>query len=82
MALQPFYTPTDWQNLPSQKTPLNRTNLIHTENGVKELDNRTVQLDAKKLDISTANLMVKSVVVNAKSGVITVDRLQLTRQKF
>ena len=33
MAYQSFYNITDWQNLPAQKTALNRTNLLHLENG-------------------------------------------------
>lgn len=72
MALQPFYTITDWQNLPSQKTALNRTNLLHTENGVKELDNRTVHLDANKADKSLVNTLVKDVAVDAKTGIWTI----------
>lgn len=71
MALQPFYTITDWQNLPSQKTALNRTNLLHTENGVKELDNRTVQLDASKADKSMVNALVKDITVDA-DGIFTI----------
>ena len=72
MALQPFYIVTDWQNLPSQKTALNRTNLIHTENGVKELDNRTVQLDANKADKSQINALVKDVTLDTNTGILTV----------
>ncbi|WP_024295027.1 hypothetical protein [Lacrimispora indolis] len=72
MALQPFYTVTDWQNLPSQKTALNRTNLLHTENGVKELDNRTVQLDASKADKSLVNALVKDITVDADTGILTI----------
>ncbi|MFR3727644.1 hypothetical protein [Lacrimispora sp.] len=72
MALQPFYTITDWQNLPSQKTALNRTNLLHTENGVKELDNRTVQLDANKADKSTVNALVKDITVDVDTGILTI----------
>lgn len=72
MALQPFYTITDWQNLPSQKTALNRTNLLHTENGVKELDNRTVQLDANKADKSMVNALVKDITVDADTGILTI----------
>lgn len=71
MALQAFYTVTDWQNLPSQKTALNRTNLLHTENGVKELDNRTVQLDANKADKSQINALVKDVSVD-DNGIFTI----------
>ena len=75
MAYQTFYVITDWQNLPSQKTALNRTNLLHLENGVKEADIRIVQLDASKLSMDIANTLVKSVNVDAKTGVITVTKL-------
>ena len=75
MAYQTFYVITDWQNLPSQKTALNRTNLLHLENGVKEADIRIVQLDASKLSMEIANTLVKSVKVDAKTGVITVTKL-------
>lgn len=78
MALQPYYSITDWENQPSQKTAINKTHLLHMENGIKEGDNRIVLLDAKKLDVATANLMVKSVVVNATTGVITVTLLNGT----
>lgn len=75
MAYQTFYVITDWQNLPSQKTALNRTNLLHLENGVKEADIRIVQMDASKLSMEIANTLVKSVNVDAKTGVITVTKL-------
>lgn len=74
MAYQPFYEITDWQNLPSQKTAINRTNLLHVENGIKEADNRIVQLDAKKAELSLVNTLVRSIVVDAKTGVITVTQ--------
>ena len=66
MAFEAFYTITDWQNLPSQRTALGRTNLLHLENGVKEADIRIVQLDASKLSMELANTLVKSVNVDAK----------------
>ena len=75
MAYQTFYVITDWQNLPSQKTALNRTNLLHLENGVKEADIRIVQLDDSKLSMEIANTLVKSVNVDTKTGVITVTKL-------
>lgn len=75
MAYQPFYEIVDWQNRPSQQTPLNRTNLLHAENGIKEADRRIVELDNIKLNVETANTMVKSVSVDADTGVITVTLL-------
>ena len=61
MAYEAFYIITDWQNLPSQRTALNRKNLLNMENGIKEADTRIV--------------LVKSVNVDAKTGVITVTKL-------
>ena len=72
MAYQPYYSITDWQNLPSQKTAVNRTNLIHAENGIKEADNRIVQLDAKKAEQSLVNTIVKDVSMDTNTGVMTV----------
>lgn len=78
MAFQPFHTLRSWMNLPSQKTAINATNLNYMDNSIKEADNRIVLLDSKKLDISIANLLVKSVIVNATTGVITVTLLNGT----
>lgn len=82
MAYQPFYGITDWQNLPSQKTALNRTNLIHAENGIKEADNRIVQLDAKKAEQSLVNTMVKDVSMDTSTGVLTVTLLNGTKKTY
>lgn len=78
MAYQPFYTKTDWQNLPSQRTALNRTNLLHVENGIKEADNRIVQLDAKKAEKSDMLTMVKDVTLDTKTGILKVTLLNGT----
>jgi hypothetical protein len=82
MAYQPFYTITDWQNLPSQKTALNRTNLIHAEIGIKEIDNRTVQIDNNKLDKSVGNTMVQDVSMDAETGILTVTLLNGTKKTY
>lgn len=82
MSYQPFYQITDWQNLPSQKTALNRTNLLHAENGIKEADTRIVQLDAKKAEQAVVNAMVKDVTLDAKAGVLTVTLLNGTTKTF
>lgn len=72
---QKHYRKTDWQNLPSQKTPINRTNLMNAENGINENDNRIVALDVKKFDVTQAQLLVKSVTVDPDTGVIAVTQL-------
>lgn len=82
MAYQPYYIVTDWQNEPSQKTPLGRKNLLHLETGMKEADNRIVQLDAKKAEQAVVNAMVKDVTLDAKTGVLTVTLLNGTTKTF
>jgi hypothetical protein len=82
MAYQPYYSVTDWQNLPSQKTAVNRTNLIHAENGIKEADNRIVQLDAKKAEQALVNTMVKDVSVDTNTGVLTITLLNGTTKTY
>lgn len=72
MAYGPYYYITDWENEPSQKTAINRTNLLHMENGIKEADNRIVQLDANKAEKSTINSLVKDVTLDTNSGILTV----------
>jgi len=82
MAYGPYYYITDWQNLPAQKTALNRTNLIHMENGIKEADNRIVQLDANKADKSLVNTMVKDVSMDTTTGVLTVTLQNGTQKTY
>ena len=72
MAFQRFYGKTDYKNLPSQDTPLNRKNLLNSENGIEELDKRTVQLDGEKAPLAVVNTMVKDVSLDTKTGILTV----------
>lgn len=72
MSYGPYYYITDWENEPSQKTPINRTNLLKMENGIKEADNRIVQLDANKVDKTQINSLVKDVTLDTNTGIMTV----------
>lgn len=82
MAFQTYYQPTDWQNLPSQKTALNRTNLLHAEHGIQEADKRIVELDARKVEQSVVNAMVKDVSLDPKTGILTVTLLNGTTKSY
>lgn len=53
--------------------------MLHAENGIKEADNRIVELSKTKLDVGTANTMVQSVAVDTETGVITVTLLNGTK---
>ena len=72
MPYQSDYQITDWENLPSQKTAINRTNLLHSENGIKTAFNRISDLDSRKVDESTVNSLVKDVSVDTATGIITI----------
>lgn len=68
----------NWQNKPSQNTPINATNLNAGDYALNELDNRIISLDASKLDVTTANAMVKDVSFDEATGIFTVTRLNGT----
>lgn len=74
MAYGPYYYITDWKNEPSQETPINRTNLLKIENGIKEADNRIVQIDAKKAELSLVNTLVREITLDTDTGILTVTQ--------
>ena len=74
MAYGPYYYITDWKNEPLQETPINRTNLLKIENGIKEADKRIVQLDAKKAEQSLVNTLVKQITLDTDTGILTVTQ--------
>jgi hypothetical protein len=82
MAYGPYYYITDWENEPSQKTPMNRTNLLKIENGIKEADNRTAQIDANKADKSQINALVKDVSLDSNTGILTVTLQNSTTKAY
>lgn len=74
MAFQPFHTLRNWLNLPNQSTPINETSLNYMDRGIKEADNRIVQLDAKKAELSLVNTLVKEITLDTETGILTVTQ--------
>ena len=75
MSYQKAYGRINWENYPSDKTPLNEANLNKIDYAVNEVDNRVLELDVKKLDLAVANGMVKSLTYNQGNGVFTITYL-------
>ena len=83
-----YYNPTNWKNLPTKTTPLSAQNLNHLEDGVDELDDRIVQLDADKADSNdptftgtiTADTMTANEVI--ANGVPLSNRAPLDEPSF
>lgn len=72
------YTRINWENYPSEKTPVNEANLNKIDYATNEIDNRVISLDTSKLDKTTANSMVRNVTYNSTNGVFTVTYLNGT----
>lgn len=75
MSYQKCYNRINWQNYPSEGTPINESNLNKMDYAVDELDKRIISLDTTKLDKITAASMVKDVSFDELTGVFTIAYL-------
>lgn len=72
------YSRINWQNQPSTSTALGATNLNKMDIALNSIDDRVITLDTTKLDLTTANSMVKSFSLEQSTGVITITLLDGT----
>ena len=72
--MQKTYERINWENYPSDVTPLNETNLNKIDYAVNEIDNRVVEFDTTKLDVTEANKLVADVTFDESTGIFTVKR--------
>lgn len=77
-----IYALINWKNKPSTATALGATNLNKMDVAINTLDNRVIQLQAGKLGIDVANLMVSSWVMDMKTYKITVTQLNGTVKEY
>ena len=69
------YNRTYWENYTSTKSPINAKNLNNIEIFCDKVDNELIVLEAGKLNVSTANGMIKSIEIDTKTGVIKATQL-------
>lgn len=48
MAMQKAHTLINWENYPSDSTPMNETNLNKTDRAIDIIDDRVITLDTTK----------------------------------
>lgn len=72
------YSRINWQNQPSTSTALGATNLNKMDIALNTIDDRVMTLDTTKLDLTTANSMVKSFSLDQSTGVIKITLLDGT----
>lgn len=69
------YSRINWKNRPSTATALGATNMNHMDVFLNDVDNALVEMEAAKLNIATANSMLKSVTYNKSTGVWNFQQL-------
>lgn len=72
--MQKAYARINWENYPSEETPVNASNLNRIDAAVDEIDDRVITLDITKLGVSDANDLIKSVALDNETGVITITK--------
>lgn len=77
--MQKIYSRINWENLPSEKTAVNESNLNKMDLAVDHLDDRIVAMDAAKVDLVKANELVKEILWNEPMGVLTVVKMNGSR---
>lgn len=75
MSYTKVYTRVNWENEPSENTPLDQDNLNNMDSAINTLDSRVVSLDTTKLDKSTALSMVNDFALDTETGIITITYL-------
>ncbi len=72
--MQKSYTRINWQNYPSEETPLNESNLNRMDYALDEIDDRVITLDTEKADQTTVGTLVKTIAVDDETGQITITK--------
>lgn len=72
--MQKVFHRINWQNYPSEETPLNESNLNRVDYALNEIDDRVIALDTDKADATTVNNLVKTIAVDDETGEITITK--------
>ena len=72
--MQKVYSRINWENYPSEQTPINESNLNRTDYAIDEIDDRVIALDTQKADVTDIANLVKSIAVDDSTGVITLTK--------
>lgn len=73
--MQKIYSRIIWENLPSEKTAVNESNLNRMDLAIDNLDDRVVAMDASKVDLTKANELVKEILWDESKGALTIVKM-------
>lgn len=74
MAMQKVYSPINWENYPSDSTPINETNLNKIDSAVDNIDNRVISIDTTKASKSEVSSLVSEITYDEDTGVFTITK--------
>lgn len=74
MAMQKAHTLINWENYPSDSTPMNETNLNKTDRAIDIIDDRVITLDTTKASKSEVSSLVSEITYDEDTGVFTITK--------
>ena len=66
------YTRINWENYPSDETPINETNLNKMDAALDLVDDRVISIDTSKADKLEVSSLVSEVEYDESTGTFTV----------
>ena len=73
--MQKIYSRINWENLPSEKTAVNESNLNKMDLAIDNLDDRVVAMDASEVDLAKATELVKEILWDESKGTLTIVKM-------
>lgn len=70
--MQKAHNNINWENKPSDKTPVNEQNLNKMDKSIDTIDDRVIVLDTTKLDKADAQNLVRSITLDRDTGIFTI----------
>ena len=74
MAMQKVYSRINWENYPSDSTPINETNLNKIDSAVDSIDNRVISIDTTKASKSEVSSLVSEITYDEDTGTFTITK--------
>lgn len=72
--MQKSYSRINWENYPSDATPINETNLNKIDYSLNEVDNRVIEHETTKATKEEVAVLVADVSFEESTGIITVTK--------
>lgn len=72
--MQKAFQRINWQNYPSEDTPLNESNLNRMDSALDTIDDRVITLDTEKADGTVVANLIQTIAIDDETGEITITK--------